>query len=120
MFFVEILISGLRVDKIVINIFVKTQSTTLVDAAPVEEFNTVTQLHTEEMIIFQVTLHHLPAVTHQTRFMRLAANVTLIKMSRNIAIHSVQETENYFLTLDWYTSLINKEEKFREIGMRVP
>ena len=69
----------------------------MADDVQVEEFNIVMDLHTEDIIIIQTVLvpYHPAAVTYQTRFMRLAANVTLTKMSRNIVNYSVNLTNKY-------------------------
>ena len=70
----------------------------LADDVQVEEFNIAMHLHTEDMIMIQTgtpTSYHPAAVTYQTRFMRLVANVTLTQMSRNIVSHSVNLTNKY-------------------------
>ena len=75
---------------------IMTQYCTLEDAALEEEFNTVTLLHTKDMIMTQVGGVHSPgAVTPQTRFIRLAVDVTFTKTCKNIVKYSVNLTKKY-------------------------
>ena len=63
----------------------------MADNVQVEEFNIVTNLHTEHVVMTT----HPAAVTYQTRFIRLAVDVTFTKTCKNIVKYSVNLTKKY-------------------------
>ena len=85
-----------------------TQYGTLADDALEEDNNGVTILCTEDMILVQVTGYLPAAMTYQTRFMQLEANVILIKMFWNFVKLFVQKLIVGFLSM-------MKEEKLEKV-----
>ena len=90
-FFVKIQHSGHNT-RTVIGIMMVRQGTMAEDV--LEDSKNAIHQHTKDMIIIHLTAltPHQIAETHQTWFMRLAANVTSSRMSKNIVKHSVQQT----------------------------